>query len=98
MAICHGALGSRGPLGRKLAWVTSTSWPILGSKCCQTSQAGTQAAPRSGSAAPATEHLSLVNKDRIPDRERKAMSRAARMEGLSWTCPWLRPVCHRLGR
>lgn len=30
MAICHGELGSRCPLSRKLAWVTSTSWPILG--------------------------------------------------------------------
>lgn len=30
MAICHGELGSRCPLGRKLAQVTSTSQPLLG--------------------------------------------------------------------
>lgn len=30
MAICHGELGSRYPLGRKLAWVTATSWPVPG--------------------------------------------------------------------
>lgn len=30
MAICRGELGSRCPRSRKLAWVTSTSRPILG--------------------------------------------------------------------